>query len=95
MARFTRFACAVVAFVAIVVAVAVPAAEAAIPRACSTPTTDKFPFCDTSLSVDDRVANLISLLTNEEKPPLLTARESPKGGVPRIGLPECASCRAG
>lgn len=31
-----------------------------IPRACSTPTTSKFPFCDTSLSVDERVDNLIS-----------------------------------
>lgn len=96
-----------------------------IPRACSTPTTSKFPFCDTSLSVDDRVDNLISyamhlplllltprsklmcspvphqhvngmwnaglssLLHDDEKFPLLTARESPKGNVPRIGLPEC------
>lgn len=73
----------------IALALVVPAADAAIPRACSTPGTDKFPFCDATLPIDQRVANLISLLENDEKPPLLTARESPKGGVPRIGLPEC------
>lgn len=59
-----------------------------IPRACSTPDTDKFPFCDPKLPLDARIKNLISLLKLEEKPPLLTARMSPAGNVSRIGLPE-------
>jgi len=59
-----------------------------IPRACSTPETDKFPFCDTRLSLDERIKDLISRIHLEEKPYLLTARESPKGNISRIGLPE-------
>jgi hypothetical protein len=56
--------------------------------------TDHFPFCNTSLSISDRVDNLISLLKDDEIPALLTAREGgggspgPPGNVSRIGLPE-------
>ena len=59
-----------------------------IPRACSTPDTAKFPFCNASLSVDFRIKDLISRIHLEEKPPLLTARMSPLGNISRIGLPE-------
>lgn len=65
-----------------------PPTPVPIPRACSTPETSSFPFCDTSLSIDARIKDLISRLHDDEKPPLLTARESPGGDVPRIGLPE-------
>eukprot|EP00466_Bigelowiella_natans_P002901 jgi/Bigna1/35876/e_gw1.11.102.1 len=58
-----------------------------IPRACLPP-HDKYKFCDTSLSIEDRVGDLISKLTLEEKPYLLTARESPKGNISRLGIPE-------
>ncbi len=34
---------------------------------CNTPETQALPFCDTSLSLEDRVNNLISLLMPEEK----------------------------
>jgi len=56
--------------------------------------TDHFPYCNTSLSLEKRVDNLISLLREDEIPPLLTAREGgggspgPPGNVSRIGLPE-------
>mmetsp|Transcript_8016 Transcript_8016/g.8854 ORF Transcript_8016/g.8854 Transcript_8016/m.8854 type:complete len:761 (+) Transcript_8016:22-2304(+) len=59
-----------------------------IPRACSTPTTNRYPFCNPKLSRDERLKNLISLIQTDEKPPLLTARESPRGNISRIGLPE-------
>lgn len=61
-------------------AVTVPATNVtAETRACQPP-HDKYPFCDTSLPVEQRVKNLISLLADDEKPPLLTAREG--GGEP-------------
>ena len=62
-------------------------------RACLPP-HDKYPFCNVSQPIDARVHNLISLLNDEEKPPLLTAREGgggspgPPGNVSRLGLPE-------
>ena len=63
-------------------------------RACLPGQTDHFPFCNVSLSIEQRVENLISLLKDDEIPPLLTAREGgggspgPPGNVSRIGLPE-------
>ncbi len=47
-------------------------------------TKSRFPFCNTSLTYDERVYDLISRLTLEEKPLLLTARESPSG---QLGAP--------
>ena len=38
--------------------------------------------------MDERVKDLISRLDDSEKPYLLTARESPKGSIPRLGIPE-------
>lgn len=61
--------------------------KAPIPRAC-VPPHDVYPFCDPSLPLDVRLDDLISLLTLEEKPFLLTARESPKGNISRLGIPE-------
>jgi hypothetical protein len=64
-----------------------PPTPVPIARACVAP-HDKYPFCDTSLSMEDRITNLISLIELDEIPPLLTARESPRGNISRIGLPE-------
>eukprot|EP01084_Bolivina_argentea_P134189 236737_1 len=58
-----------------------------IPVACSA-NYNSFKFCDTKFSVTDRVNNLISLLTLEEKAKLLTARQSPLNFIPRLGIPE-------
>ena len=58
-----------------------------IPVACSK-NFNSYKFCDTSLSISDRVDNLISLLTLEEQATLLTARESPLNFIPRLGIPE-------
>lgn len=62
-------------------------------RACQPP-YDALPFCDTSLSVDARVADLVARLQPEEIVPLLTARHGgggspgPDDNVTRLGLPE-------
>ena len=58
-----------------------------IPRAC-TGESANYKFCDSKLSMDERVKILISMLNDAEKPYLLTARESPKGSIPRLGIPE-------
>jgi xylan 1,4-beta-xylosidase len=58
-----------------------------IPRACDPP-HDQYPFCDAFLPLDERLDDLIGRLTLEEKPYLLTARESPKGNISRLGIPE-------
>jgi len=51
------------------------------------PPHDTYPFCDTSLPLNDRVNDLIGRLTLEEKPYLLVARESPLGNISRLGIP--------
>lgn len=58
-----------------------------IPRACAPP-HDHYPFCEASLPLNERLDDLIQRLTLEEKPLLLTARESPKGNISRLGIPE-------
>ena len=63
------------------------AASAAIPRAC-VPPHDKYDFCNPKLPMSSRVNDLISRLTLDEKPTLLIARNSPKGNVSRLGIPE-------
>eukprot|EP00040_Diaphanoeca_grandis_P019298 m.101833 g.101833 ORF g.101833 m.101833 type:complete len:778 (+) comp27356_c1_seq1:137-2470(+) len=52
--------------------------------ACRTNETSKFPFCDTSLANEDRIKDLISRLTLEDKLGLINAKHSP---VPRLGIP--------
>ena len=58
-----------------------------IPRACAPP-HDTYGFCDPKLPLESRLDNLLSLLTLEEKPTLLIARNSPRGNVSRLGVPE-------
>jgi hypothetical protein len=56
-------------------------------RACVFP-HGHYPFCNTSLPLNERIDDLISRLKLEEKPWLLTARYSPKGNISRLGIPE-------
>ena len=71
----------------LLVCFAVVSAKINIPRACTGEHAD-YRFCDPKLSMDERVKDLISRLNDSEKPYLLTARESPKGSIPRLGIPE-------
>eukprot|EP01088_Endostelium_zonatum_P004876 TRINITY_DN1623_c0_g1_i1.p1 TRINITY_DN1623_c0_g1~~TRINITY_DN1623_c0_g1_i1.p1 ORF type:complete len:758 (-),score=163.69 TRINITY_DN1623_c0_g1_i1:43-2316(-) len=74
-------------FVSVLIIGLIGTSYALIPRACSTPQTDKFPFCNPKLSLDARVKDLISRIPLSEKPIILTARASPYGNVSSIGLP--------
>lgn len=62
-------------------------------RACQPP-FNTFPFCNASLPLDARIADLISRLEDADIPALLTARhnqsgQSPSSGaIPRLGIPE-------
>lgn len=52
--------------------------------------TADYPFMDTSLSFEERAADLVSRLTLEEKISLLTARRAEGiSGVPRLGMGFC------
>uniref|UniRef100_A0A0G4IEP3 Fibronectin type III-like domain-containing protein n=1 Tax=Chromera velia CCMP2878 TaxID=1169474 RepID=A0A0G4IEP3_9ALVE len=64
------------------------AEEFKIPRACSSEKSRGLPFCDVSLPLEIRVDDLIGRLSLSEKALMLTARESPKGDVPRLDVPE-------
>ena len=59
-------------------------------RACQPP-HDKYPFCDVSLPLEDRVGDLVSRIPDEAKPHLLTARGWPQGNVrnltKEVGVP--------
>ena len=48
----------------------------------------QYSFYDPKLPLKSRIDNLLSLLTLEEKPTLLIARNSPRGNVSRLGVPE-------
>jgi hypothetical protein len=62
-------------------------------RACQPP-YDTFPFCDTTLSLDARVKDLVSRIPDADVPPQLTARHGgggspgPASNISAIGLPE-------
>lgn len=62
-------------------------------RACQPP-HDTYPFCDTSLSLADRVNDLISRLLPSDIAPQLTARHGgggspgPNDNITRLGIPE-------
>lgn len=74
-------------------AVTPPAPSPVTTRACLPP-HDRWAFCNTSLSLAERVDDLVSRLAPSEIPALLTAREGgggspgPPGNVSRLGLPE-------
>lgn len=53
--------------------------------ACSQPEVRGLPFCDVTLSVEARAADLVGRLALEEIGPQLTARSSP--AIPRLGIP--------
>lgn len=53
--------------------------------ACSQPESRAFQFCNKSLSIDARVADLVGQLSLYELGPQLTAREAP--AIPRLGIP--------
>ena len=46
---------------------------------------DHYPFCNMSLSIDDRVHDLITRIQDSDKPGLLTARGNK--GLPDLGIP--------
>ncbi|KAL8514095.1 hypothetical protein ACS0TY_013277 [Phlomoides rotata] len=50
----------------------------------SNPSTKSFPFCDTNLSIDERVHDLVSRLTLDEKISQLVNKAS---AIPRLGVP--------
>lgn len=54
-------------------------------RACSQAATRGWRFCNVSLSLDERVADLVARIALSEIGPQLTSRESP--AIPRLGLP--------
>ena len=58
--------------------------------ACSLPGHTSYAFCNTSLSLEDRVNDLISRIHDEDKPNLLTARGGPHGmqALDYIGVPQ-------
>ena len=58
-----------------------------INQACenTNPALNKFPFCNTSLTIDQRVADLVGRLASKEKPALMTARHS--APIHSLGIP--------
>eukprot|EP00927_Polykrikos_kofoidii_P054760 TRINITY_DN49133_c0_g1_i1.p1 TRINITY_DN49133_c0_g1~~TRINITY_DN49133_c0_g1_i1.p1 ORF type:complete len:845 (-),score=144.80 TRINITY_DN49133_c0_g1_i1:438-2972(-) len=85
MQRFwpCSFSCRIAVFTAVV---AIGGAEQ-YPRFACGPGADDYPFCNTKLSIEKRVEDLIGRLTLEEKPFLMVARESPGGNISRLGIP--------
>ena len=57
--------------------------------ACQPP-HDTYPFCDASLSLPDRVRDLIGRINDTDKPGLLTARGGV--GLPYLGIPAYYWC---
>lgn len=54
-------------------------------RACSQPESATWPFCNVSLPLESRVADLVSRVSLAEMGAQLTSRESP--AIPRLGIP--------
>lgn len=57
-----------------------------IPRACSTATYNTFPFCNSSLTLDERITDLISRIHPSDIPGVLSARTS--SALSYLGVPE-------
>ena len=53
-------------------------------RACSDSITSKLPYCDTTLSIEQRVSDLISRLSSTEKLSLMETGQKP---IPRLKIP--------
>ena len=58
-------------------------------RACSTPPHAAYPFCNASLAIDARVADLVQRVKDSDKANLLTARGGPPGlqALDYLGVP--------
>jgi hypothetical protein len=52
-------------------------------KACDGPNSSAFPFCNSSLTLDIRVADLVSRLSFDEKVAMLA---TPSGGAPAVGV---------
>lgn len=70
-----------------IISVAVSQTYDTVPVACYG-FNSHYQFCNRSLPFSDRINNLISLLTLDEKAILLAARQSPSNSIPRLGIPE-------
>ena len=79
------------AMVAAVSAQTVPANSVTLDTRACQPPHDTFPFCDTRLSLDERVNDLIARVwaTSEDViPEILTARNMGKSNLSALGVPE-------
>jgi hypothetical protein len=61
-----------------------PPSPPGVHRACA-PGFNGYPFCNTSLTIAERVADLVGRIEPGEKPNLMTARHS--SPLPRLGVP--------
>jgi hypothetical protein len=71
--------------VAAAVARGSPPPPPGVHRACTGSGAKAYKFCDASLTPAERAADIVSRLTLDEKPALMTARHS--AAVPRLGIP--------
>lgn len=81
----------VVVFVSLVTSQTVPANTVTFDTRACLPPNDKYPFCNPTLSLDERVNDLIERVwaTNQSViPQLLTARNYGKNAIPGLGVPE-------
>ena len=53
--------------------------------ACAAPPHDAYPFCNISLSLDDRIRDLLPRIADADKPALMTARAHQ--ALPYLGIP--------
>jgi beta-glucosidase-like glycosyl hydrolase len=84
---------ALAAVLALAAAKTVPVSNATLATRACRPGFDTFAFCDTTRSIQERVDDLISRLTDDEITPQLTARHhgggnpGPESNVTRLGIP--------
>lgn len=83
---------AVAALVSVAAAQTVPINSVTVDTRACLPPFDSLPFCDTGLSIDERVDDLVTRLwaggNDAVIPFLLTARNYNKSALPALGLPE-------
>ena len=73
------------------IAIALITSSCAAALTCSDAPLRAFPYCNTSLPVDERVADLLSRMTSDEKASILDAGVP---GIPRLGVPSMSSGEA-